>query len=198
MSVGAARSQATGGSRYSMLHSIKRFCGSCQRLSVHMFASTGYILHRVPPAPGRTHDDLRGGLLFSLRGRATYEERAYAARNIEHAEPDTAQDPREGECNAVAAVHDELKADEDPCKDAHDEHGGGPSGPCDSAEEGDEREDGDKERDEGQTRGEREEKVGAVDVQCERLRVRLRGQNCSFGWLYTKRLTWNLRTSAPE
>ena len=91
----------------------------------------------------------RNRLLFSLRGRATYEERAYAARNVEQAEPDTTQDPREAEGNAVAAVHDELEADEEARKDAHDEHGGGPGGPCDSAEEGDERENRDQEPNEG-------------------------------------------------
>lgn len=101
---------------------------------------------------------------FSLHGRSTYEERARAARDVKSAEPRAAQHPREAEGDAVAAVDDELEADEDARECAHDEHGGGPGGPCDGAEEGDERDHGDQERDEGQTRGESEEKVGAVEI----------------------------------
>jgi hypothetical protein len=62
----------------------------------------------------------------------------------------------------MAAVDNELEADEDAREYAHDEHGGGPGGPCDGAEEHDE-------RDKGQTRREREEEVRAVEVQRERL-----------------------------
>lgn len=87
------------------------------------------------------------------------------------AEPGPTQHPRETECDAVAAVHDELQADEEARERAHDEHGGGPGGPRDGAEEDDEREDGDDERDEGQTRGEREEEVRAVQVPREILGV---------------------------
>ncbi len=150
----------------------------------------------------RGRDDLshwHGGqvhLLFSLRSGGAYKERAHAARNVERAEPGTAQHPRETEGKAVAAVHDELEADEEPREYAHDEHGCRPRGPCDGAEEGDEREDCDEERNEGQARGEREEEVRAVDVQRERLG---RGVVRVFLlWLRRRRLTWNLRTSAPE
>ncbi|KAH9024917.1 hypothetical protein EDB85DRAFT_2179862 [Lactarius pseudohatsudake] len=121
-----------------------------------------------PGEDGELETEERAHLLFSLRlrssGCTTYKDRAYAARNAEHAEPCITYHPRETEGEAVGAVHNELEADEDAREHAHDEHGCGPHGPCDGAEGDDEGEDGDEEGDEGQTRGEREEEVRAVEV----------------------------------
>jgi len=78
------------------------------------------------------------------------ENRPNTAPKIECTQPRLAQDPRETQSEAVEAIHDELQADQHAREYAHDEHRGGPRGPCNSTQESDEREDSDDERNEGQ------------------------------------------------
>lgn len=58
--------------------------------------------------------------------------------NINSSQPNPAQNPRETERDAVAAVHDELETDEHARENTHDEDRGGPRSPCHGAEEADE------------------------------------------------------------